>query len=117
MSIGTSKLQEVNQQLKNWKGAMASFSTFTDSHFNVLTIKLIKEGEEENFGIGLFTCSYISGPMIWKKSDIHVVYDNDGGVCVVKDEKSGFLVKCLKVVVYENLTDNFEVSYQIIDPV
>jgi len=58
------KLKEVNQKLKEWEGAAASFSTFTDSHFNVLTIKIIRADKEKSLGIGLFTCSYIAGPMM-----------------------------------------------------
>jgi len=117
MGIDESELKKINQQLKYWEGAMASFSTFTDSHFNVLTIKLIKEGESRNFGIGLFTCSYISGPMVWKCENMQVSYDNDEETYVVEDEKSGFFVKCLKISGCENLTDNFEVGYRIKDPV
>jgi len=102
------KLKEVNKKLIEWEGAKASFSTFTDSHFNVLTIKLTRPDKEKSLGIGLFTCSYISGSMNWESSNIGISYDEDNSNCIVRDKNNNFLVKCMKVSAYEDLTNNFE---------
>lgn len=108
--MNNSNQEEFNEQLASWKGASASFCTFSHSHFNILTIKLTKSDCRESLGLGLSKCSYVSGPVNWYNSDITMEYDNDNSSYIVTDEKADLVVKCSNIMIGENITDNFEIA-------
>lgn len=108
--MNDNKLEEFNKQLSDWKGASVSFHTFTHSHFNMLTIKIVNAELDESLGLVLSVCSYISGPVSWNNSDISIDYDHDDSNYVVTDKSIGLFVKCAKVMIGTNLVDNFELE-------
>jgi len=105
-----SKALEFNQLLSEWDGANASFISFTDSHFNVFAIKLEFPVNGKKFGIGLSRCTYISGMISWDNASLSIIYDESNLLYIISDEKSGFLVKCVDLLMGENLDEEYELG-------
>jgi len=104
------KILKFNKMLKSWHGADATTISFTDSHFNMLAIKLVDPVNKKIFGVGFSKCTYISGLASWSGAILDITYDEDHLLYVISDKNSKFLVKCVDLLMRDGIGDEYKLG-------